>query len=349
MDQINRELLISSEIPDIATSLQARFVRGFVLSNPLSWFIFGLGLVTGYGVLAILLKSGFKLLLSISLLFTAIVFYGNVFIYCSRALKDFQLVLPNFINLPDSSDVGRWFQEQLGAILNSKWMGFLGSAVAVGIVSTVAYVTEWYSFPHSWFGNNIYLKLYLTIVLGIVSFCMGAHVWLLFATALFVRRLGKIKIVKVSIYQHPSTSVKAIGTLFFKFSFSALGIYILWILAVLSSPLKEEVGYAILGWIIVMGILLVAYFVFPQYEIHKIMSELKHEKMRSFSKYLESSLESAIESPTSENVTRLKELFELQKHLDGMDDWPFNIQQILSILGAIIIPILLVILKILFD
>jgi hypothetical protein len=79
------------------------------------------------------------------------------------------------------------------------------------------------------------------------------------------------------------------------------------------------------------------------------MSELKHEKMRSFSKHLESSLESAIESPTSENVTRLKELLELQKHLDGMDDWPFNIQQILSILGAIIIPILLVIFKILFD
>jgi hypothetical protein len=76
------------------------------------------------------------------------------------------------------------------------------------------------------------------------------------------------------------------------------------------------------------------------------MSKVKHIKLRVFSEYLENALDKVTKDPSSENIQRVRELFEIQNSLNGMGEWPFDTKLLLTIIIGIAIPVVLVILQI---
>ena len=77
------------------------------------------------------------------------------------------------------------------------------------------------------------------------------------------------------------------------------------------------------------------------------------EKKKSLTKLavpLEEAIQKSVDNPTSENTMRLKELLELQHHIKSMTDWPFkfNVNSLWQRLTALLIPLLLAVLEILF-
>lgn len=59
-------------------------------------------------------------------------------------------------------------------------------------------------------------------------------------------------------------------------------------------------------------------------------------------------MEKSLKDPSSENMQRLKELFELQGHLKNMNEWPFNVNTLWQLISALLIPLLLAVLEIVF-
>ena len=100
-------------------------------------------------------------------------------------------------------------------------------------------------------------------------------------------------------------------------------------------------GVVLVGWLTFAGCVVVAFFLFPQYRLHVAMSNAKANKIRTFTSNLSKELDKAIEKPTSSQIAYVKELFEIYQHLTEMPEWPFNSRNFLSLLSAVVIPILL--------
>ena len=163
--------------------------------------------------------------------------------------------------------------------------------------------------------------------------------------SIMVYKLGKIDEMKVSIYQHPVTSIKAIGKLMSRLALTILIIYIFG----MSYFFTYIPSTSILFMNLFFGVLVLGFFIYPQINVHKIMSKMKHRKLMRFSAYLEESLQAVTEDPSGANIQRVREMFEIQRSLNGMGEWPFNTKLLLTIVTGIGIPILVVLIQIIWS
>jgi flagellar motor component MotA len=129
-------------------------------------------------------------------------------------------------------------------------------------------------------------------------------------------------------------------------SLSIIITFIPLVVAVIVSPLSENTS--ILAWLAGGLTLIFGFFILPQVGVHRIMASEKTRRLTSFTHYLEEAMERSLQDPSSENMQRLKELFELQAHLVGMNDWPFNTNTVWQLITALLIPIALTVLQIFF-
>lgn len=116
--------------------------------------------------------------------------------------------------------------------------------------------------------------------------------------------------------------------------------------AAVLSPLLQDASVVV--WLGVGAATIFGFFLFPQIGIHRIMSNEKQQRLVSFSNHLEEALETSLKEPSAENMQRLRELFELQRHLKEMHEWPFNVQMLWQLITALLIPLALAALEIFF-
>ncbi len=100
-----------------------------------------------------------------------------------------------------------------------------------------------------------------------------------------------------------------------------------------------------LVWFSGFALVLFAYFLLPQYRIHKMMISTKKERFELFSSQLRAAMDGPFEVPTDENVSRLKDLLLVQDKLNKMSEWPFGWQELLYIAVVILIPLILILLE----
>ena len=212
------------------------------------------------------------------------------------------------------------------------------------IILTVIFHPSW----PSWF-TQVGTRISFIFLLFVAAYFVGAGFYVMIRTAVLVHNISKLPL-KISIYQHPTTSVKAIGHMFLRFSFCVIVAYSLWVFALLCSPLNKYLtDPVILFWVVPFGLVVLLYFIIPQYKIHEIMIKEKHKKIRKFSTHLDEAMELVTNDPTTKNINRLRELFEIQQQLNGMEDWPFNMKSIIFLLSAIFIPLLAIVINIIFG
>jgi len=158
-------------------------------------------------------------------------------------------------------------------------------------------------------------------------------------------RLTRFRI-KVSVNQVPDRGLQALGSAFFRMSMAIIVTFLPLIAAVIISPLLGDA--TILLWLGVGLLSIFLFFLVPQIGIHRIMVHEKQQRLLAFANHLEDAMERSLKEPSAENMQRLKDYFELQEHLKNMTEWPFNVSTLWQLITALLIPLLIALLEILF-
>ena len=158
------------------------------------------------------------------------------------------------------------------------------------------------------FKSAYYLAVYLE----------GAGLYILIMTALAVHNIGHLPMRLDALY----SDFHAIGTIYSQFTICAAMVYIVWGFFQIVVP-PQFSSLQTIVWFSGFALVLFAYFLLPQYSIHKMMISTKKERFELFSSQMRAAMDGPLEIPTDENVSRLRDLFLVQDKLNKMSEWPF--------------------------
>jgi hypothetical protein len=259
--------------------------------------------------------------------------------YCSKVLSR---LFPDLTMFVDHDPVQ--FREWYSVRLSRSYQGYMpiifGLAFALAESLTAGVVIRQFT-PT---GTSLYT---LRVAYEFVGFFfLGVAVWALINVVRIPIDLTKFKI-KVTLNQVSGRGLQALGTSFFQMSISIVGVFIPLAIAVLISPLSGNPF--ILGWLVVGLMMIFGFFILPQLGVHRIMTHEKNQRLLAFTQHLEDAMEKSLLDPSSANMQRLKELFDLQTHLRSMNEWPFNTNTLWQLITALLIPVVLAIMQMFFK
>lgn len=270
-----------------------------------------------------------------------LLFFSSICIatmYCTQVLTRFFPHMPLFIDEMEEI-LKAWYIKKLKMC----YEGFL--PIAVSIVFAAVAVFTLHPFIDQLSGSNETLTYYRYGYFFVGMIFTGLALWALVMVIMIPVEVAKFTI-KVSIYQFSGNGLQALGSTFLKMSLSIVITYALILGAAIFSPYRNEL--IVVGWMVFAAAMILVFFFLPQINIHKIMTREKSMRLNAFSKHLEAAMENSLRDPSSENMNRLKELFELHQHLNNMHEWPFDTQTLWQLLTALLIPVLLALLEIFF-
>jgi hypothetical protein len=259
-------------------------------------------------------------------------------IYCSRVLTDMYEDVILFVD-QDLDGFAEWYRAQL----RRSYEGLL--PVVFGLVFALFELFTAGPFIHQFTPVGTVLFTFRITYEFVGFFFLGVGVWALLNVVRIPILLTRYKI-KVSLTQVSGRGLQALGSSYFKMSLSIIITFIPLVIAVILSPLSENTF--ILSWLAGGLTLIFGFFLLPQVGVHRIMAAEKTNRLTSFTHHLEEAMERSLKDPSSENMKRLKELFDLQAHLKQMNEWPFNTNTVWQLITALLIPIALTVLQIFF-
>jgi hypothetical protein len=172
-------------------------------------------------------------------------------------------------------------------------------------------------------------------------FLEGAGFYVMVMTALTISKIGRQPLKIDSLF----SDFHAIGILYSKFTIYAASVYIIWgLFHMIVPPLFSSLQLIL--WFSGFAVLLFAYFILPQYRIHRMMSSAKKERTEMLSNQMRAALDESSGAPSGENEGYIKDMLTMQNQLNQMSEWPFGTQEMLRIVLIIIIPLIIIILEI---
>lgn len=324
----------------LVVPLQEKWVKHFRINPWLTWLIIG-EVFGGAAYLAVLLSKGVMTWIGqLAFMYAIVVMIAGAGpIWVRDELEKLLPAFNTFIKLSPTK-IKIWFTNELRRIFSPTGMVLSGIGISILVMWSFIFMTNWYTKPVTWWGTPAG-DWTVTIVVSILAFLLGMAAYLIIQLAFMIHRIPNLPL-QMTIYQHPSASITAVGAVLQKFTtICAITLGLVSLTAIPLSPFKYQMGFILVGWLILGGCIVIAFFVFPQYRLHVAMSNAKANKIRTFTATLSKELDKAITQPTSKQTAYVKELFEIYRHLIEMPEWPFNARSVLSLLSAVIIPILL--------
>lgn len=269
-------------------------------------------------------------------------FFASVCIvitFCSHVLIKLFPQLIRFIE-EDKEKLKRWYESKLKSCYEGVW------PLAFGVIISIAAITSIYPLVTNLTLSTDFPLYYRMSYLALGFFFLGISLWALIKVALIPMELTRMKL-KVSINQFSGNGLQALGSSFLKMSLSIAVSFILIVGTAIVAPFEKNL--IVLIWLGVAAFLIFGFFLVPQIGIHRVMVNEKTNRMFSFTHHLEDAMDRTLKDPSAENMQRLKELFEVQNHLKGMNEWPFDFNSVWQLLTALIIPIILAAIEILFK
>lgn len=266
-------------------------------------------------------------------------------IWFSKALEQFTPRLFMFIERP-KKDVVEWYEGEVRSIFSSLWMSVGGILLICLCLFCIKKGPLWKAYGiSSWEVSKPLVIVIVTELL--VGFLGGAMLYTMFGIGRMMHRLGKKEHIKVSVYHHPVTSVRAVGRLLTKISLVVVALYIFGISSSLCSESVKELKIYVV--ILVFAVVVTCFFIFPQIKIHQIMARVKHERLSEHCSRVEKALEKVKENPSRGNIEEVRELFEVQRSLKGVGEWPFDTRLLLTVLTGVAVPLMVVLLQLFFE
>jgi hypothetical protein len=346
---------VNSDLPEASSSqcslsdlLHIRLISKIPFPYPVTWLAIGL---TGGGVayLTVLLSGGtLQWILGLALGYAAVVvFAGTAIIWVWNSLNRLLTPMLHFIALP-RAEIVAWHFKQMRAIFNTSGMTLTGLTVVVLGMASFVFQCQWFSWPVVWFGTDL-ANLVVVVVASTVFWLAGTALWMLVRLALMVITLSKLPLI-LRAFQDPVCGICVLGRLFLRISLILVSGYTLMaVTAMYLSPFRclPSQSHFVLGWLAFGAVIVLAFFIVPQYGIHVAMVRAKHEKLHVLAAYLSSTFEEVISNPKPERTEHVEKLVELHSYLNKMPEWPFDTKVFASVISAIILPVGLAVLQML--
>ncbi|MBS1682240.1 MAG: hypothetical protein JST48_11055 [Bacteroidetes bacterium] len=280
--------------------------------------------------------NGNALVFALLTFFFASICIGTV--YCSKVLQNLTPHLPLFIDEPVEA-LQLYFQKELKNCYN----GFF--PIGSGLLCAGIALLSFHSFIIELSPPDTSIIFFRSTYIFIGFFFLGMALWALLYAIKIPNDFTRFKI-RVNTHQFAGNGLQALGSAYLKMSLSVSVAFLLIVLTALVTP--YSLNLIVLVWLSIGALMIFGFFILPQLGIHRIMSNEKSQRMRTFSHHLEEAMDKSLKDPTSENMQRLRELFELQQHLSNMNEWPFDANSLWQLISALLIPIALTLLEILF-
>lgn len=186
-------------------------------------------------------------------------------------------------------------------------------------------------------------QIYLSALLFFIGFFGGSMLWTMIGFAKLTSALGKEVQIKTSIFDSKTSLLRTASAVLWKVSIIASCVYTLGVSAYFFCSLQlNSVNLLI---ILVFGVFIMLYFIIPQLNIHKTLSEIKSQRLKSLVEQIDISFDKVSSSPSPDNISQLKELFHLQTIVNGKKTWSFGTSELLILIGTILVPLLVFIAK----
>ncbi|MFL5729504.1 MAG: hypothetical protein ACJ75J_08460 [Cytophagaceae bacterium] len=252
-------------------------------------------------------------------------------IYCSKQLEKFFPSLCSFIDMP-IPQLKEWYDRRLKQAYESK------ASLLFALAFTSMVTFSIYPFVKFACGDSEIL-LWIRLISSFIGFFFaGLGIWAIIVIIRFANEIAGFK-VKIAVFQNRQTGILSMGSLFLRMSFSIALANSMIVLTAVFSPFGNS--WIILFWLGIAVLSVLAFFIIPQYGVHKIMAKEKEQRIEAFAGHLETAMEESLRNPDQDNMQRLRQLFELQNHLNQMNEWPFNYNALWQLITALLIPILL--------
>lgn len=328
----------TSETIEVA-SLPERLFRSIPLPAWLVWLIFWqvLFLIDYLFTWQIENNAAYTIVFaSLNLFFASLCI---IMMYCSKILIRLFPHLLKFIE-EDKQALTLWYTAKLKHSYEGIWPVISGLSISLLVIISIFPLIDTLT------PDINYVFYYRVSYLALGFFFLGVALWAQLQVTFLPIDLTNKKL-KVSINQFAGNGLQALGSSYLKMSMAISVSFILIVLTSVITPFENNI--IVLIWLGVAAILIFAFFLLPQVGIHRVMVNEKTNRMAGFTQHLEETMDRTLKDPSAENMQRLKELFEVQNHLKGMNEWPFDLTSIWQLLTALIIPIILAAIEILFK
>lgn len=324
------------------TTYQEFISKRLPLPYAAQWIIFGQLLYLIHFLLRLLAGRGSDFSTFVAFLCLMIGYWNALVIFMSKKLENFCDSLKYFVDLPDP-DIEDWYVKRVRRMFSRAPFLFFLVAIGLPIIVGLPVVTDFFSLPTLWFSSTIQ-KLYFLFLWILFGFLASKHCALSSGLVFLTRDISFLPL-KLGLDLESSKSVRTIASLFFAFSLHYVALTCLAFGMIIYSPFQLSVLATFC--MAFSALFLMFVFVGPQWYIHRVMLSEKRERVRKFNGHFEEIVARIEQSPTEQNFRTFESLLNFRNKLTQMPEWPFNIQMFLGILGAIIIPILILILELL--
>ncbi len=152
--------------------------------------------------------------------------------------------------------------------------------------------------------------------------------------AMFIREFGNNEL-RILIIQEEDSGIKLLGRFILQTTLFAVIPYVFSITA------RHIGGWnfspLLLLWFSLFGISILFYLFWPIYNIHKAMIREKDSKLNLISSQLNALLSSRQLEPGT--IQQIRYLMEIRAHLHDTNTWPFDMNKVIGLLSALVIPL----------
>ncbi len=271
-----------------------------------------------------------------SLLIAAI---ANVVIFFEQLLDEFTDSLELLLD-DDKHRIKNWIDRWYDNIFWSKYNLLVGGGLAA--LTIILSIFNLPALFKSWPGLICGISLS-----AIIGFLGGSMLWSMIGIARLMLSLGKRINIRASIFDTTNSPLRAASSVLFKVSITAVLIFVLGLTTYHFCSIKLHIVNIVVNAII--GLFLILYFIIPQINIHKTLVKIKQDRLNSLVAQIDRSFDFVTKNPNPENIAQLRELFDIQRVVNGKRSWSFGTNELLVLISSILIPLTLFLVKYLFQ
>lgn len=162
--------------------------------------------------------------------------------------------------------------------------------------------------------------------------------WTMLGIAGMTWSLGKDVKIKSSVFDSNTSALMGVSSVLWKVSLIAALLYVLGVSQIaLCSAKPSPIGVATM---VIFGLFVILYFIIPQINIHKTLLLLKRKRLKVLVKQIDNAFDDVAKNPTHENISQLRELFDIQNVLNGKKSWSFGTRELLMLISSVVIPLI---------
>ncbi len=271
---------------------------------------------------------------------------ANSVVYFEKLLDDVAEAFPLLLD-ESEEDSQEWIKKWY------RWMFWSSRNIIMGLVlGDLCLMTWFYGGGHTKFiympdhmhsALLVVLMAYSALLVFCVGFLGGAMLWTMLGVAGLTSSLGRDVKIRPSIFDTKISVLRTASSVLWKISLTATFVYLFGIANLFLSGRVLSITEMILPC--AAGLFIIFYFIFPQRNIHTVLSDMKRSKLKTLVDTIDKTFDRVSANPTPQDIKDLRELFDLQTIVSRKKSWTFGIGELLTLGGSILVPLALCILN----